>query len=90
MISGTNQPKNTVTPVGQVKGYARQATYGVGVYGIAIYGVGTPGFGVKTNQTKSGGVATFLITDEGDFLITDEGYYLCSSTGVSVTNQLKS
>ena len=53
MISGTNQSKNTVSPLNQIKGYARQAVYGIGVYGLAIYGVGTPYFGVKTNQSKN-------------------------------------
>ncbi|WP_282459117.1 hypothetical protein, partial [Mycoplasmopsis arginini] len=43
-----------------------------------------------TNQSKSGGTTTFLVTDEGDFLVSDEGYYLCGVIGGSVTNQSKS
>lgn len=52
-VSGTNQVKNTVSPTGEVKGYARQAVYGIGIYGIAIYGVGIPNFMVVTNQIKN-------------------------------------
>jgi len=52
-ITPTNQLKSTISPTGAVKGYAKQAVYGIGVYGIAIYGVGISGFGVVTNALKN-------------------------------------
>ncbi len=90
MISGTNQPKNTVSPVGQVKGYAVQATYGVGVYGLATYGVGTPGFGVKTNQSKSTVPATTIPAGSAMGLLLTLTYANDITVGSGVTNQSKS
>lgn len=88
-VSGTNQSKTIVSPYNTVKTRNAQAIYGMGIYGIAVYGVGVPS-GIPTNQDKSGGATTFLVTDEGDFLITDEGDFLCGVIGGSVTNQAKS
>lgn len=90
MISGTNQSKNTVSPFGQVKGYARQAVYGIGIYGLAIYGVGVSGFGVKTNQSKSTVPATTIPAGSAMGLLLTLTYANAVTVGSGVTNQSKS
>lgn len=88
-ISGTNQSKNILSPIG-----ARKA--GIYLWGdsLATWGDATATWGgmvlTPTNQSKSSSDTTFLVTDEAYFLVTDEGDYICTSIGGSGVNQSKS
>lgn len=59
-ITPTNLTKNAISPSATIKGYTRQAVYGIGIYGLATYGVGVPNFQVVTNEAKNTSTFTNL------------------------------